>query len=239
MTSLEGAALHDILTVIRRRAPWTRVVVRGSRVQGEGAAREIAEGVRALGASGEVEVLIVGRGGGSIEDLWAFNEEIVARTIADSPVPVISAVGHEVDVTLSDLVADLRAPTPSAAAERVVEDGSAVERSLLQAWQRLELGLRAQTARRRERLRDGSSRVLRAVQSFISPLGSGLERRSGRLERASRNLFAERRGRLAGVAGQIEALSPLATLRRGYAVPLDRHARVMRTTSGVSDRGGV
>lgn len=231
VTSLEGAALHDILTVIRRRAPWTRVVVRGSRVQGEGAAREIAEGVRALGTSGEVEVLIVGRGGGSIEDLWAFNEEIVARTIADSPVPVISAVGHEVDVTLSDLVADLRAPTPSAAAERVVEDGSAVERSLLQAWQRLELGLRAQTGRRRERLRGGSSRVLRAVQSFISPLGSGLERRSGRLERASRNLFAERRGRLAGVAGRIEALSPLATLRRGYAVPLDRHARVMRTTS--------
>ncbi len=231
VTSLAGAALQDILTVIRRRAPWTRVVVRGSRVQGEGAAREIAEGVRALGASGEVEVLIVGRGGGSIEDLWAFNEEVVARAIARSPVPVISAVGHEVDVTLSDLVADLRAPTPSAAAERVVEDRSAVERALSEARARLELGLRAQTARRRQRLRDGSSRSLRAVEGLFSPLASGLERRSGRLERATRSLFAERRGRLAGVAGRIEALSPLATLRRGYAVALDLDARVMRTVS--------
>ena len=231
VTSLTGAALQDILTVIRRRAPWVRVVVRGSRVQGEGAGREIAEGVRSLGVSGEVEVLIVGRGGGSIEDLWAFNEEVVARAIADSPVPVISAVGHEVDVTISDLVADLRAPTPSAAAECVVEDRSAVERALSEARTRLELGLRAQTAKRRERLRGGSARALRAVRGLLSPLESGLERRSDRLERAIRGQFAERRGRLAGVAGRIEALSPLATLRRGYAVALDRDSRVMRTVS--------
>ena len=231
VTSLGGAALHDILTVIRRRAPWTRVVVRGSRVQGEGAAGEIAEGVRALGASGEVEVLIVGRGGGSIEDLWAFNEEILARAIADSPVPVISAVGHEVDVTLSDLVADLRAPTPSAAAERAVEDGSVLADALSRTRQRLELGLRAQVARRREQLRDGSLRARRAVEGLLAPLGSELERRSARLERAVSDLFAARRAKLAAVAGQIEALSPLGTLRRGYAVPLDPRARVMRTAS--------
>lgn len=231
VTSLGGAALHDILTVIRRRAPWTRVVVRGSRVQGEGAAGEIADGVRTLGASGEVEVLIVGRGGGSIEDLWAFNEEIVARAIADSPVPVISAVGHEVDVTLSDLVADLRAPTPSAAGERAVEDGSVLAEVLLRTRQRLELGLRAQVSRRRERLRDGSLRARRAIEGLLAPLGTGLEHRSARLERAVSELFAARRAKLAAVAGQIEALSPLGTLRRGYAVPLDRRARVMRTAS--------
>ena len=117
VTSLAGAALADILTVIRRRAPWTRVIVRGARVQGEGAGEEVAEAIRALGSSGLVDVLIVGRGGGSLEDLWAFNEEVVARAIVACPVPVISAVGHEVDVTISDLVADVRAPTPSAGAE--------------------------------------------------------------------------------------------------------------------------
>ena len=110
VTSLAGAALADILTVIRRRAPWTRVIVRGARVQGEGAGEEVAEAIRALGGSGLVDVLIVGRGGGSLEDLWAFNEEVVARAIVACPVPVISAVGHEVDVTISDLVADVRAP---------------------------------------------------------------------------------------------------------------------------------
>ena len=114
VTSLAGAALADILTVVRRRAPWTRVIVRGARVQGEGSAEEVAEAIRALGASGLVDVLIVGRGGGSLEDLWAFNEEVVARAIVACPVPVISAVGHEVDVTICDLVADVRAPTPSA-----------------------------------------------------------------------------------------------------------------------------
>ena len=113
VTSLSGAALRDILTVIGRRAPWTRVVLYGTRVQGEGASLEIAAAIGKLGGSGEVDLLIVGRGGGSIEDLWAFNEEPVARAIAECPVPVISAVGHETDVTIADLVADLRAPTPT------------------------------------------------------------------------------------------------------------------------------
>ncbi|HVL67805.1 MAG TPA: exodeoxyribonuclease VII large subunit [Vicinamibacterales bacterium] len=120
VTSLEGAALRDILKVLRRRYPNAHVVIRPARVQGEGAAADIARGLRALGRVEGVDVIIAGRGGGSAEDLWAFNEEIVARAIAASPVPVISAVGHEVDVTIADFVADLRAPTPSAAAEMVV-----------------------------------------------------------------------------------------------------------------------
>jgi exodeoxyribonuclease VII large subunit len=120
VTSLDGAAIRDIVNVLRRRYANAHLIIRPARVQGEGAALEIARGLRALGRVKGVDVIIVGRGGGSIEDLWAFNQEIVARAIARSPVPVISAVGHETDVTIADFVADLRAPTPSAAAELVV-----------------------------------------------------------------------------------------------------------------------
>ncbi len=120
VTSLDGAAIRDIIKVLRRRYANAHLIIRPARVQGEGAALEIARALRAIGRLPGVDVLIVGRGGGSIEDLWAFNEEIVARAIALSPVPVISAVGHETDVTIADFVADLRAPTPSAAAEMVV-----------------------------------------------------------------------------------------------------------------------
>src|SRR5947207_12646256 len=120
VTSLEGAAIRDIIKVLGRRYANAHLVIRPARVQGEGAADEIARGLRAIGRVPRVDVVIVGRGGGSIEDLWAFNEEAVARAIAQSPVPVISAVGHETDVTIADFVADLRAPTPSAAAEIVV-----------------------------------------------------------------------------------------------------------------------
>ena len=120
VTSLDGAAIRDIINVLGRRYANAQLVIRPARVQGEGAALDIARGLNAIGRVPGVDVIIVGRGGGSIEDLWAFNEEIVARAIARSPVPVISAVGHETDVTIADFVADLRAPTPSAAAELVV-----------------------------------------------------------------------------------------------------------------------
>src|SRR5215208_4086448 len=120
VTSLDGAAIRDILKVLGRRYANAHVIIRPTRVQGEGAALDIARGLSAIGRIGGVDVIIVGRGGGSIEDLWAFNEEVVARAIASCPVPTISAVGHETDVTIADFVADVRAPTPSAAAEMVV-----------------------------------------------------------------------------------------------------------------------
>jgi exodeoxyribonuclease VII large subunit len=120
VTSLDGAAIRDMVKVLRRRYPNAHLVIRPTRVQGEGAAAEIARGLKAIGRVPGVSVVIVGRGGGSVEDLWAFNEEVVARAIAASPVPVVSAVGHETDVTIADFVADVRAPTPSAAAEVVV-----------------------------------------------------------------------------------------------------------------------
>ena len=138
VTSPSGAAIRDILRVIGRRFGDLHIVIAPCRVQGDGAAEEIAQGLRDLNALGGVDVIIVGRGGGSLEDLWAFNEEAVARAIAASKVPVVSAVGHEVDFTIADFVADLRAPTPSAAAELVVREKQAVVDSLAQLRARLE-----------------------------------------------------------------------------------------------------
>src|SRR6185295_11031325 len=120
VTSLTGAAIRDILAVLRRRWPTIHIVIAPVQVQGESAGHQIADALAALNELGSVDVLIVGRGGGSLEDLWSFNEEIVVRAIANSQIPVVSAVGHEIDVTLADFVSDLRAPTPSAAAETVV-----------------------------------------------------------------------------------------------------------------------
>ena len=229
VTSPTGAAFRDILSVIRRRAPWTRVLLRGARVQGEGASAEVAEALRVLAESGEVDVVIVGRGGGSVEDLWAFNEEPVCRAIAASPVPVISAVGHETDVTLSDLVADLRAPTPSAAAEAAVSDGAALLDVLTRIRPRLARGLRGQVERRRLRMERSGNRLDLGWRRLVEPRRTALERLSGRLERSGRDAVARRRERLATQAARLEALSPLSTLRRGYAVPRSSEGRVLRT----------
>lgn len=211
VTSTSGAALRDIVAGLRARAPWVHVVVRNARVQGDGASRSVAEAVRTLGHSGRVEVMIVGRGGGSIEDLWAFNEEPAARAIAECPVPVVSAVGHEVDVTIADLVADVRAPTPSAAAAMVVQA----------AGRRLDA-----VAALRPRYR-------RALQSRIERLVLRRDETSRRSERAVLARVERGKGRLMTVAGRLNALSPLKTLERGYAVALDGKGAVVRGTEGL------
>src|SRR3954451_24370825 len=149
VTSLDGAALRDIIKVLRRRHPNAHLLIRPTRVQGEGAAAEIAEALRAIVKVAGVDVVIVGRGGGSFEDLLAFNQEPVARAIASSPVPVVSAVGHEVDVTIADFVADLRAPTPSAAAELVVTAKDEFCHRIDRLSHRLEGAARGALARRR------------------------------------------------------------------------------------------
>src|SRR5256712_6792698 len=144
VTALGGAVIHDMRTVLRKRWPACRMVVRPVRVQGAGAGREVAEGIQDLNRLGGLDVLIVGRGGGSLEDLWAFNEEVTARAIAASAIPVVSAVGHEVDFTIADFVADARAPTPTAAAALVVPDWEEVTAGLARA----EAALRRALARR-------------------------------------------------------------------------------------------
>jgi len=228
VTSMEGAALRDIVSVLARRAPWTRVVVRGTRVQGEGAALEIAKALRALGSSGLADVIIVGRGGGSVEDLWAFNEEPVARAIVDCPVPVVSAVGHEVDVTIADLVADLRAPTPSAAAEAVVPDGQTVAAALRRIPGRLGRALRGVSERRRAKVESRMARLARAIERRFGPPRQTVDRAMARLERAARSKSEERRRRLGTLAARLDALSPLGTLDRGYSVARAPDGRLLK-----------
>lgn len=206
VTSAAGAALQDILHVVRRRAPWVRLVLSPARVQGEGAAREIARALGRLGRLPGLEVVIVGRGGGGVEDLWAFNEEAVARAIVACPVPVISAVGHETDVTIADLVADVRAPTPSAAAERAVPDGLALAAGLRVTENRLRQALLRGVTRRRDRL---------------AQLAEGLED-------CTRDRLRRARDRVARLANTLEALSPLGILKRGYAVARNEDGRVIR-----------
>ncbi|HEX6939803.1 MAG TPA: exodeoxyribonuclease VII large subunit [Longimicrobiales bacterium] len=215
VTSPMGAALHDILHVIERRAPWTRIIIAPAKVQGDGAAEDVARAIERVGWAGVADVVIVARGGGSVEDLWAFNEEVVARAIAACPIPVISGVGHEVDVTIADLVADARAPTPSAAAEMAVPDGQALARHLEDLGGRLPGGLRQLLAEWR-----GELMLLRAG-----------------LGRAAREAVRRRRERLLQAAAKLDALSPLAALRRGYAVPLGDDGRVLRR-AGEFVRGG-
>jgi exodeoxyribonuclease VII large subunit len=228
VTSLSGAALHDILTVLRRRAPWVRVVVAGARVQGEGAAEEIAHAVSALGASGACDVIIVGRGGGSLEDLWAFNLEPVARAVATCPVPVVSAVGHEIDVTISDLVADLRSPTPSAAAETVAPDGTVLRAQLREVPERLARGLRGTVGRRRDALAESLTRLGRGLERRLAPGRQAVDLGVARLERGVVRLVERRRQRLSVLTGRLAALSPLAILARGYAVATTSEGRVLR-----------
>jgi exodeoxyribonuclease VII large subunit len=228
VTSTAGAALKDILTTIRRRAPWTRVIVRNARVQGNGAALEVADAVRVLGRSGLVEVMIVGRGGGSIEDLWAFNEEPVARAIASCPIPVISAVGHEVDVTISDLVADVRAATPSAAAEVAVQGSAYILEGLRVLPPRLSRALQAAAGRRRRALNDGRIALSRALIARITARRGALARNAERLEKAGRRTLERRRHRFLALAGRLDALSPLATLKRGYSVAVGPAGNVLR-----------
>jgi exodeoxyribonuclease VII large subunit len=227
VTSRDGAALRDILSVVARRAPWTRIVLRNTRVQGEGAALEIAAALEDLGTSGRCEVIIVGRGGGAIEDLWAFNEEPVARAIAACPVPVISAVGHEIDVTISDLVADLRAPTPSAAAEAVVPDGTALLETLRRATGRFGRALSAAVERRRSAVDQRVRRLERAIERRFVPARQALDRASGRLERSATGRLERGRAALGALGGRLDALSPLSTLRRGYAVARSADGHVL------------
>ncbi len=229
VTSPSGAAFRDMASVLGRRAPWTRVLLRGSRVQGEGAAQEVAEAIRVLSRSGRADVIIVGRGGGSTEDLWAFNEEPVARAIADSPVPVISAVGHETDVTISDLVADLRAPTPSAAAEAAVQDGAAIAELLRELQPRLARGLSTLSRERRRRLAEARRALARCGPGLVEPRSRTVSQQRDRLERGVAQLLQRAGERVSLAAGRLEGLSPLGTIRRGYAVPRDSTGRILHS----------
>lgn len=209
VTSRDGAALHDIVAVLRRRAPGVRVVLVPAVVQGEGAPRAIAQAIERAGRWGGAETLIVGRGGGGREDLWAFNDERVARALASCPIPTIAAIGHEIDVTVCDLVADVRVPTPSAAAEAAVRAHDEAGAELRSIAARLAAAMDARVAVGRRRLADCGHELLAA----------------------GRRTAERRRVRLENVAARLHGLSPLATLGRGYAVARDLDGRPLTSAS--------
>jgi exodeoxyribonuclease VII large subunit len=233
VTSPAGAVFHDIANVLRRRWPLAELVLAPTPVQGPEAAPGIVAGLEALNARGDIDVILVARGGGSVEELWAFNEEPVARAVFASLVPVVSAVGHETDYTISDYVADVRAPTPSAAAELVVPDRTEVgARVSAMALAALRATLSAFDSRRNA-LTAGLDRAERALPrpEAVRQRLDDLERRAGA---SFREAFAGRRVGLRGLSGRLAALDPAATLRRGYAV-VHKGGRVVSSVAQVSD----
>ena len=246
VTSPTGAAIQDILNIIDRRFSNVTVVLDPVKVQGDGAAEDIAAAVARLNSLGGFDVIIVGRGGGSIEDLWAFNEEGVARAICASEAPVISAVGHEIDFTIADFVADLRAPTPSAAAELVVKDKNDIASVLEGNWARLNQALSALTQRHGERLawlgKTGlasalrqtvevfkerinslrKNRVLSKPSELIDELRQELDDLEQRGEKAYRHFRELKSRELILAKSMLEGLNPLKILERGYSVTLSK-----------------
>lgn len=264
ITSPSGAAIRDILTVLKRRFPAIPVLIYPVAVQGEAAKFEISSALKTANQRNEVDLIILARGGGSLEDLWAFNEEIVARTVADSAIPIISGVGHEVDFTITDFVADLRAPTPSAAAEHAVPNREEwltgfqqFEQQLLRQWrrrieqsrqrldwrskalhlqhpgqklqrnaqrldeleQRLTQAVHHRLLHRRQQLQLGQQKLLRQQPSTLIAAGARqLDYLGQRLHRAMQHRLQALKQRHAGLGQTLHAVSPLATLERGYAI---------------------
>lgn len=234
VTAQTGAAVRDIITVAKRRNPYVKLILYSVFVQGEGAKESIVQGIKALDQLG-LDILIVGRGGGSIEDLWAFNEECVARAIFECNTPVISAVGHEVDVTIADYVADLRAPTPSAAAELAVFDLRALEEKLGR-YNRMFLALIEQKLEEnRTRLKQQELKL-----QVLSPGQKLLEKRqrllsvADKLEYNINKILSDRKHRLALYAQKLQGLSPFISLERGYAYVQDKDGVSVRSVKQIT-----
>ena len=236
VTSPAGAAVHDMLRILGKRYPLSKVILLPVRVQGETAAGEIARAIEYANREALCELLIVGRGGGSVEDLWAFNEELVARAIYASEIPVISAVGHEPDVTISDFVADLRAATPSNAAELAVPDQAEL-RGQLEALQKAMLAaLKRQAQLARSRL--DALRVcpaLRDPQSLIRERRQNLDLTVNLLINAQNDLLHEQRNRLTRLAASLDAMSPLKVLMRGYATVSDESGKLVTSAKAAAN----
>ena len=260
VTSPSGAAIRDMLNVLRRRAPWLQILINPVRVQGTGAAQDIAVAIRELATSNEnwqrLDLIVVTRGGGSIEDLWEFNEEIVARAIFNSAVPIVSAVGHEIDFTICDFVADLRAPTPSAAGELIVPDiidlhrqidgcARALARQLLNrvrdAQQRVDHTretLQRCLAHRLDNYKRGLLHIVRALQAR-SPVRELVIRRNRfidlhrRLVACPNRLLETAKHRFQRIEGILRVLGPNDTLRRGYSITMDERGNIVHTIAAV------
>lgn len=221
-TSPSGAAIRDMLNILGRRAPSVAVLVYPCRVQGEGAGAEIAHAVRRLGESGDVDVIVAGRGGGSLEDLWEFNDEGLARVMAQCPVPVVSAVGHEVDFTICDFVADLRAPTPSAAAELVTAGYTDLREGTLDDLRRLERATTGRLREVRQRLNGLlSSHGLRRPELMLRECQQRVDHALARLPELVGQRTERLRARAERLNGSLEGHNPGLILQKGYAIVRD------------------
>ncbi len=260
ITSPSGAAIRDMLNVLRRRAPWLQILINPVRVQGMGAAQEIAVAIREFATPSEVfapvDLIVITRGGGSIEDLWEFNEEIVARAIFNSAVPIVSAVGHEIDFTICDFIADLRAPTPSAAAELIVPDIIDLQRQIDGCARALARQLLSRVRDAQQQLDHARETLHRCLMHKIDSYKRGLVHITAALQPRKlsgelmlrRNRFADLQRRLIAcpghllenashrfrhIEGILRVLGPDATLRRGYSITTNERGKIIRTTAAV------
>ena len=235
ITSPTGAAVRDILNILGRRYPMARVIFAPVLVQGEGAAPSLVDALRRFNEADAADVLIIGRGGGSIEELWAFNEEAVAQAVAASRIPVISAVGHETDFTICDFAADLRAPTPSAAAELAVPDQQQLIRRVAQLEQNARRAVAAgvqDAAKRLEAVR--AKRCLSTPLFYVEEQAMRLDYITKAFVSAAQMQTARADRRLAAAASKLDALSPLKVLSRGYAIGYGADGRVVKSTADVA-----
>lgn len=235
ITSSAGAAVHDMIRILGRRWPITKVMLLPVRVQGVEAPPEIVGAIRYANRHNVADLIITGRGGGSIEDLWAFNDERVARAIYESELPVISAVGHEPDVTISDYVADVRASTPSNAAEIAVPDEADIRELLANMSIRQTQAMRKSITRLSTRLDDFKGRrVLRDPMAYIDTKRSELDHVQDRLVAAAEKLCSANRHKFVALASALDAMSPLKVLSRGYAIASDAEGKLVKSVGDVA-----
>ena len=234
ITSPTGAVIHDIQQVMARRYPLAELVLCPVKVQGEGAAEQVVQAIKLFNRKKAADVLIVGRGGGSMEDLWAFNEEIVARAVAASSIPIISAVGHETDVTICDFVADCRAATPSAAAELAVPDQLELKDALRSYQFTLTHLIRTRMRSYHEQLhRLVTSKSFQTPQTRVAMETMKLDRYTEQLSVAMKRKTEAEAHRLSKLSGQLHTLSPLQVLSRGYAITQDKNQQTIKSTAQV------
>jgi len=240
VTSGTGAAVQDILNIISRRFPRMPVVVASVRVQGPGAAEEIARAIREMNQRSAADVLIVGRGGGSMEDLWAFNETVVAEAIVNSRIPVISAVGHETDFTIADFAADLRAPTPSAAAELAVPEMEACYEAVRLLNERLRRTLNARMEQLRAHVKlFASARAFRLLERRVENQRQSLDLLRERSVRGMLTHIVNARTQLLQIRAKLTAMNPEAVLERGYAIVTDRSGGTLTGVRSLRPQDGV
>jgi len=235
ITSPTGAAVRDMINITGRRFPYAELVLYPSLVQGESAAKNLIAGVEYFNRTRRVDVIIIGRGGGSIEDLWAFNDEMLARAVAASAIPVISAVGHETDFTICDFASDRRAPTPSAAAELAVPDTAELKRKINNVTARMELLLSKAIEIRRTNLNQASQRrVLQSPAAVIDDKRMALLSLDNRMTSAEKLIVSASRNRFVALTAKLEALNPMSVVTRGYSAVFLEDGSLLKSVSQVS-----